>query len=306
MGKEAFMQTHPRKIIENQLPLPELLSRAEQGDADCQYWAGIRYFQGEGLPEDEGKAVDLCALAAAQGHSRAFAFLAYCSSKGVVLPKNQRNAARWYRFAAKDDYAPAQHSLALHYLEGSGVKKNARLAVKWLEKAAAQDMAESLCVLGSLYEAGEDVVQDEERACRYFRRAAGLGYAKGQYRLSGMLMSGRGTQPDALQAIELIEEACAQGFEPAFRIRAHLDEFLCFDPKEAGFDDFPVKHPFPVRRRTAVSMEALGRPCLQAIASDIFDYLRENPKNEEAGLKDIAALLATAAEAGASPLTFFV
>lgn len=94
------MHGHPRKNIENQLPLPELLARAGQGDADCQYWAGIRYFQGEGVPENPRRAVELCADAARQFHLRAIAFIAYCRYQGIVVPKDVKTAILLYRFAA--------------------------------------------------------------------------------------------------------------------------------------------------------------------------------------------------------------
>jgi TPR repeat protein len=185
------------------------------------------------------------------------------------------------------------------------VKKSVRLGLKWLEKAAAQDFAESLIYLGLLYRHGRHVVQEEERACRYFRRAAELGSAGGQFQLGEMLMFGRGTAQDQLRALDMLDQSCEQGFEPALRIRAHLDEFMRFDPTEAGLKDFPVKHPFPLRRRTCVYVTALDRPCFQAMARDIYDYVRENPGDKEAGLKDVAVLLAAAAEQG-EPLLPFV
>ena len=152
------MQGHPRRIIENQLPVAELLSRAGQGEADCQYWAAIRYFQADGVPEDPRRAVDLCARAAEQGHVRALAFLAYCYSKGIVLPKNLRAAARCYRIAAAEGYVPAQYTLGTFYLKGRGVKKSVRLGLKWLGRAADQGMTDALVLLGTLHKEGEEVI----------------------------------------------------------------------------------------------------------------------------------------------------
>ena len=89
------MQGHERKLIDNPLPVPELLARAEQGDTDCQYWAGLRYFQGEGVPEDPRKAIDYCALAAGQGDARALAFLAYCFSRAGPGPGSRYRGFHW-------------------------------------------------------------------------------------------------------------------------------------------------------------------------------------------------------------------
>ena len=292
------MQGHPRKIIENPLPVPELLARAGQGEPDCQYWAAIRYFQADGVPEDPRRAVDLCVRAAQQGHVRALAFLAYCYSKGIVLPKNSRAAARCYRTAAAEGYAPAQFTLGTFYLKGRGVKKNVRLGLMWLEKAADEGMTDALLRLGTLHKEGQEVVQDEERACSYFRRAAELGDAEGQFQYGGMLMAGRGVAKDPVQALEMLDRSCEQGYPEALEILKHMNEFVGFDASEVGFGDFPVKHVFPVRRRTAIYVAALGKPCFQSLAGDLYDYLRDNPKDEEAGLKDIAALLHAAADKG--------
>lgn len=287
-----------RKTIENPLPVAELLARAEQGDADCQYWAAVRYFQADGVPEDRKRAVDLCSRAAGQGNARARAFLAFCYFNGIVLPRDLYNSAKLYRLAAEQGYAPAQHSLGVCYLRGMGVRKSLRQALRWLEKAAAQGDADALVQLGRLFQSGNEVVQDEERACRCFGKAAAAGHPAGQLSLGGMLMEGSGTPRDLAVGMELIDLAAAQGYQPALQARAHLDEFVGFDPAKAGYRDFPVDHPFPVRRRTALLIDDLGRPCCHALASDLYAYLQAHPQDEDPALKDIAALLAAAAGEG--------
>jgi len=193
----------------------------------------------------------------------------------------------------------------MFYLRGRGVKKNVRLAVRWLERSGAQGLGDSLVQLGTLYKSGDDVVQDDARAVRYFQKAADLGHAAGQFLLGEMLIGGRGTEKDPLGALELLDQACAQGYAPALDVQAHMDEFVSFDPAEAGFRGFPVEHPFPVRRRTAIAVSALARPSYQAMARDIYDYVRDNPKDTDAGLKDVAALLAAGADNGQAPLPLF-
>ena len=298
------MQGQPRKFIENPLPVPELLARAEQGDRDCQYWAGVRYFQGDGVPEDPRKAIDYCAMAAEQGDARASAFLAYCYSRGIVLPKNQRNSAKWYRLSAQAGYAPAQYSLGIYYLHGNAVRKNIHLALKWLDKAADQDMQDALVMLGNLYHDGADVVQDNGRACRYFRRAADLGSPDGQYMLGKLLFVGDGTEKDPLQALELLDLAAGQGFKLARETQAKFDAFVSFNPSEGLIKGIPVDHPFPLRHRTVVTMLCLELPCYQAMARDLYDYVREHPEDADAGLQDVAALMAASARKGESLLTF--
>ncbi|TLM69264.1 MAG: sel1 repeat family protein [Deltaproteobacteria bacterium] len=292
------MHGHPRKTIENPLPVDELLRRAEAGDAECQYWAGLRYFQGEGVPENPRKAVELCADAARQFHIQAITFLAYCRLKGVVVPKDRKEAVLMYRFAAGEGYAPAQFTLGNFYLAGNGVRKNVRLALKWLGKAAAQNEVDALVQLGDLYHEGAAVVEDEEKACGYYHRAAELGSARGQYMFGSFLMKGVAIKADPVAALDWLDQAVAQEYDPAREVHAYYEQFVRFDPDEVGFKDFPVNHPFPIRRRTATYVRALGRPCFQAMARDLYDYVQENPKDSDAGLNDAATLLATAAQNG--------
>ena len=203
-----------------------------------------------------------------------------------------------YRFAAAQGYAPAQLTLGNCYLSGTGVRRSVRLALKWLRKAAAQSDADALVRLGDLYCEGAVVVEDEETACGCYRRAAELGSARGQYMYGSFLMKGTAVKADPLAAFDWLARAVQQGYGPARDVHAYYEQFVRFDPVAAGFKEFPVGRPFPVRRRTAAYVQALGRPCFRAMAGDLYDYVREHPADSEAGLQDAAALLIAAAHNG--------
>ena len=146
------------------------------------------------------------------------------------------------------------------------------------------------------------VVEDEERACGHYLRAAELGSARGQYMYGSFLMQGVAVKADPVAALDWLDRAVAQGYEPARDVHAYYEQFVRFDPGEAGLKEFPVDHPFPIRRRTATYVQALERPCFHAMACDLYDYIRENPKDSETGLKDAASLLLAAAQKGEPPL----
>lgn len=282
------MQSHPRKVIESPLAVDELLARAEQGDAECQYWAGLRFFQGEGVPEDPRRGVELCVRAAKQYHVRAITFVAYCHMRGVVLDQDQRIAALLYRFAADNGYAPAQCTLGSLYLVGTGVRKSVRQALRWLGKAAAQGDREALVRLGDLYHEGKDVVEDDGKACDYYRRAADLGSPAGQFMYGSFLMKGEAVPANPVAALELLDQSAAQGYGPACEVQTQFDEFVRFDPAAVGLKTFVVDHPFPIRRRTATYVSALERPCYRAMAQDVYDYVQQYPKDADTGLNDVA------------------
>lgn len=286
------MREEKLRVIENPLPVPELLARAYQGDADCQYWAGVRYYQGQGVRRNRRKAVELCQRAAEQGHIRALAFVAYCRFGGEGLEKDVSEAVRLYRRSAAGGYAPAQHTLGTLYLTGTGVKQNVRLGVRLLKKAGMQGLADAYVRLGRLYRYGKQVLSDDREACRWFRKAAEMGDAEGQFQLGGMLFGGHGVERDVAAALEYLDLSAAQGFAGALKMKAHMDEFVTFDPDKRELNDCPLDHPFPLRRRTAHLIRAQARPAWRVVAADLIEYAKAYPQNEEAAVEDAAILLA--------------
>lgn len=83
-------------------------------DPDHQYILAMKYYQGDGLPIDRGKAAD------------------------------------WFSKAAKQDHANAQYQLGLMYRDGTGVKKNLQKARHWLEKAADNNVVAATLALKSI------------------------------------------------------------------------------------------------------------------------------------------------------------
>ncbi len=82
--------------------LKELRPLAEQGEEEAQYFLGIMYDQGQGVPQ------------------------------------NDQEAVRWYRLAAEKRDASAQFNLGFKYVKGYGVPKDYVLAHMWMNLAAAQ------------------------------------------------------------------------------------------------------------------------------------------------------------------------
>jgi hypothetical protein len=137
---------------------------AEQGDADAQFWLGIRYRDGHGVPKD------------------------------LV------EAAKWYRKAADQGYAEAQQALGNAYLYGEGVSKDPVEAVKWYRKSAEQGVSAAQEDVGQSYYFGEGVPKDYAEAVRWYRRAANQGSMGAQYYLGFMYANGLGVPQDFIEA----------------------------------------------------------------------------------------------------------
>ena len=73
---------------------------------------------------------------AEQGNARAQYFLGLMYNEGKGVPKDQKEAFKWYRLAADQGDASAQYNLALMYGNGVGVPKDDKEAVKWYRHAA--------------------------------------------------------------------------------------------------------------------------------------------------------------------------
>ena len=113
-------------------------TKAESGDADAQYNLGCYYFNGQGVPKDEGDAVKWWLKAAEQNKVAAQYNLGMCYYNGDGVPQNYTEAFQWLHKAAEKNDDAAQNSLGLCYDNGYGVQKDEVEACKWYSRAAAQ------------------------------------------------------------------------------------------------------------------------------------------------------------------------
>jgi uncharacterized protein len=147
---------------------------AEQGHVVAQYWLGVMYAEGEGVPQDDTEAVKWYRRAAGLGrHALAQLHLGRMHDMGRGVPRNHAIAMKWYRLAAAQGNAMAQTTLALIYDTGRGVPQNYWQAVKWYRLAAEQGVPVAQNNLGVIYQEGRGgVPQDYVQALFWFSLAA--------------------------------------------------------------------------------------------------------------------------------------
>jgi TPR repeat protein len=193
---------------------------------------GLRYYRGEGMPQDHREAARLFRLAADQGHAQAHCCTALCYYRGEGVQQNLETAARWYRLAADQGQADAQANLALCYSRGDSLIQNLETAARWYRIAADQGHAQAQYSIALCHVKGEGVPQNlsecartwaspptrvtlvrsatmpstapTARAClkttasaRYHRLAADQGYAPSQLALGAMLIDDEPGDPCA-------------------------------------------------------------------------------------------------------------
>jgi uncharacterized protein len=146
-----------------------LLSQAESGDREAQYWVGQVYGAGRLVPENYAVSCDWMRRSAEQGFAPAQELMGrmYLGANG-----DYGKADMWLRRAAEQGNAEAQFSLGAAYEQGRMGASDYREAFKWLLKAAEQGHADAQFTLGQMYEAGEFVSQNYVLAAKWYRKAA--------------------------------------------------------------------------------------------------------------------------------------
>ena len=177
---------------------------AEQGYDAAQFRLGMLYFEGEGFPQDYKEAMRWIRLAADQGLSDAQDSLGLMYRWGKGVKQDYAEAARWYRLAAEQGYAPAQAKLGVMYQQGEGVPQDSKEAVRWFRLAAEQEWKGLPVIqhlLGEIYRGGKGIPQNLAEALYWFSSAAKNGLASSQVALGSMYF--RGAQDGVTQNFAL-------------------------------------------------------------------------------------------------------
>jgi TPR repeat protein len=103
---------------------------AEQGDAKAQYYLGMMYGGGRGVPRDEKKAIKWLLKAAEQRSVGAQRLLGAIFYYGWGV-QDYTEAAKWYKKAAEQGDRDAQNILGAMYERGKGIPKDFVEAYKW-------------------------------------------------------------------------------------------------------------------------------------------------------------------------------
>lgn len=154
-------------------------SRVAAGDADAMYELGVCYRRGEGVTQNDEKAVSL--------YQKAF-------EKGHVMAAN---------------------NLAIMYINGLGVKKDLAKANKYLEYAAGRGSLHSITMLGNAYYYGRGVTQDYQKAIELFNKSAEQEEGDALYHLALCYQNGTGVEKDNEKAIQYLYRSADAGWQTA-------------------------------------------------------------------------------------------
>lgn len=131
-----------------------------------------------------------------QGDAEALAMIGDCYSKGFHTEKDDEKAHEFYLRAAQSGNLRAEFMVGLDYLTGNGVKQDVKLAATYLKNAADNGIANAQYLVGKLYK--EKVIKDgmlsvlakDLKANLYFEKASKQGHAKAQIELACYYLAG--------------------------------------------------------------------------------------------------------------------
>ncbi len=188
---------------------------AEQGHVAAQFELSRAYAQGSGTTETPAKALYWMREAAQNGHSEAQYFLAYALDSGQGVARNQPEALGWLRRSAEANFLNAQVALGRKYLRGDGVDPNAQEALRWLGQSVNAGSLEAMLVLGLALKEGNHLPADPAKAGILLERVASAGVNQGSFALGQMFEQGLGQPADLAQAVKLYRQAETQGSREA-------------------------------------------------------------------------------------------
>jgi TPR repeat protein len=141
-------------------------------EAGINYNLGVFYENGDGVPQDDKKAVEWYTKAADAGHDDAQNSLGVCYEFGKGVTQDYKKAVEWYTKAADTGHSGAQYSLGYCYDIGQGVTQDCKKAVELYTKAAKSGNTQAQYTLGLFY---------ESKAIKWFTKAAESGNLEAQF-----------------------------------------------------------------------------------------------------------------------------
>ena len=184
--------------------IKNLLKKAEQGDAQSQFLAGMLFEKGLGIEKDIVQALVWYQKAMDQGHREAkeqFEKLTGSPQKTASQPTGQKTmkealdeagksgSAEDRQRIAQSAYMMARMSLSGTGPDGMPVEKNARAAFEYMQYAAEYGLPEAQCDLALLYSEGIGTAKDNYKAFEWFRKSADQGYALAMHNVAAYYLN---------------------------------------------------------------------------------------------------------------------
>ena len=215
--------------------LAEFTSLVEGRHIESQFYLGVMYDNGWGVPQDDAEAAKWYRRVAEArhsevGHAEAQFNLGLMYEEGRNVPQDGIFAYVWYYLAADKghekaskrrdmmasrmtpvQFTEAQYNLGKLYANGKGVPRDFPEALKWYSRAAEAGDVNLQYRLGQRYERGRGTPQDDAEALKWYRLAAESGHVLAQIKIRKMYERGDGAPQDDAEALKWHRRAAEMG-----------------------------------------------------------------------------------------------
>ncbi len=199
---------------------------AEAGHAEAQFLLGLAYGSGQGIKKDRASAVEWYRRAASQDQAHAQFLLGLALLRGNGTARDTNQATEWFDKSARGGNAGAQYQLAIAYARGQGVQQDIAVSTQLFERAGEQGHADAQYKTGEAYQIGRGVPENRAWASRWFAKAALQGVADGQYMTGLAYAAGSGVPRDLAAAYLWLWIAADRGFDKAGPFRDRIGDRL--------------------------------------------------------------------------------
>ena len=224
------------------------------------------YMKGEGVPEDEHKAIDYWLIAADKGIAQAQRIISREYLSGEYLRKDNNKAKEYMTMAAEKGDSEAQFTLGRYYISGLGFDDDQK-CFEWIKKAAEQGHVEAEYVVGGCYKNEVGVKQDYSQANSWYQIAVKDGHKRAAYDLGVNYLEGRGIEKDVEVGIQLLEIASEGGIREACRELASIYHYGV--PNFRGQELY--KNPSEAQRLASIAVQDETDGTAQCILAKVLD-----------------------------------
>lgn len=188
-----------------------------KGNLGCINSLGLAYLYGEGVPENDAKAIELFTQGYQQNDAYSTYNLARCYHSGWGCTKDRAKAFELFTIAGKQNVMGAQSFLAQYYDEGlGGVPVDHVQSRKWAEKAVSNGSTNSKYYVGKCYLYGYGVPVNHALALRNFQDCLAKAKHANTFRcLAEMYENGWGVPMDYDLAVANYQNAVDNGCKAA-------------------------------------------------------------------------------------------
>jgi TPR repeat protein len=177
----------------------------------------LQYLNGDGVPKDEAKGMDLLGKGCDHGDMLSCAALAAAYEQGEGVEQDSVRAAKLFGKACDGgDLMSCAYLGGLHS-QGRGVARDLGKALELIRRACDGNDELGCHNLAVMYDSGEGVANDDVKAAELYSRACELGKEESCQNLAIMLEDGEGVTRDPARAAELFARACEAGLSGSCR-----------------------------------------------------------------------------------------